>query len=78
MTETPPTPPEEKKAKTARLFEDAFILLCIVSLWPVVLGWTEPVYQVILYVALAGLIAIFIRRIRRFHAARQELEDDDG
>ena len=75
MTETPKTP-EEKKAKVARLVEDAFILLCILTLWPVILGWSGVVYEVLLYVALAGLVFIFARRIRRFRASRLELEND--
>ena len=75
MTETPQTP-EEKKAKVARLVEDAFILLCILTLWPVILGWSGVVYEVLLYAALAGLVFIFARRIRRFRASRLELEND--
>lgn len=67
--------PEEKREKRHKLIEDIFILLCIASLWPVVLGWTEPIYQYLLYVALAGLIFIFVRRIRRFHDARNALRD---
>ena len=68
---------EEKREKRHKLIEDIFILLCIASLWPVVLGWTEPIYQYLLYVALAGLIFIFVRRIRRFHDARNALRDDE-
>lgn len=71
--------PEEQEASTekrSKLIEDIFTLLCIVSLWPVVLGWTEPIYQYLLYGALAGLIYIFVRRIRRFHAARDALNND--
>ena len=67
---------EEQREKRYKLIEDLFILLCIVSLWPVVLGWTEPIYQYLLYAALAGLVFIFVRRIRRFHAARDALRDD--
>ncbi len=66
---------EEQREKRHKLIEDLFILLCIASLWPVVLGWTEPIYQYLLYAALAGLIFIFVRRIRRFHAARDALRD---
>jgi Flp pilus assembly protein TadB len=72
-----PSPtPEEKKAKVARLIEDAFILVCILTLWPVILGWTGVIYEVAMYVALAGLVFIFIRRMMRFRAARLELEGD--
>lgn len=66
---------EQQREKRHKLIEDLFILLCIASLWPVVLGWTEPIYQYLLYAALAGLIFIFVRRIRRFHAARDALRD---
>ena len=70
---------EQQREKRHKLVEDVFILLCIASLWPVVLGWTEPIYQYLLYVALAGLIFIFVRRIRRFHDARDALRDaEDG
>ena len=74
-----PTPePEDNGQKKSKLIEDLFILLCIISLWPVVLGWTEAVYQYLLYIALAGLVWIFVRRIRRFHEARDALRDGDG
>lgn len=69
---------EQQREKKHKLIEDLFILLCIASLWPVVLGWTEPIYQYLLYAALAGLIFIFVRRIRRFHAARDALRDAEG
>jgi large-conductance mechanosensitive channel len=75
MTQTPPTP-EERRAKAVRLVEDAFILLCILTLWPVILGWSGTIYEVLLYVALAGLVFIFIRRMRRFRASREELENN--
>ena len=61
-----------------RLIEAAFILLCILTLWPVILGWTGTLYEVLLYVALAGLIFIFVRRVRRFRTSRMELENDSG
>jgi uncharacterized integral membrane protein len=60
------------------LLEDIFILVCIVSLWPVVLGWQGPLYQAILYIALAGLVFIFYRRMSRFREARREVEDRRG
>jgi len=68
----PPSPDGQKKA---RLFEDIFILVSILSLWPVILGWDEPLYQFLMYVALAGLLVIFFRRLKRFRQARRELED---
>lgn len=76
MTPTPET--EDNGQKKNRLIEDLFILLCIISLWPVVLGWTEAIYQYLLYIALAGLVWIFVRRIRRFHEARDALRDGES
>ena len=70
------TPESDSKGeKKGTRIEDLFILLCIISLWPVVLGWTEAVYQFLLYLALAGLVYIFFRRMRRFHAARDDIRD---
>ncbi len=65
------------RSKRARLLEDLFILLCILTLWPVVLGWEEAIYRYVLYAALAGLVFIFVRRINRFRAAERELNDTD-
>lgn len=71
----PPPPKQDNPGRTARLLEDIFILVCILSLWPVVMGWQGPIYQVILYAALTGLVVILVRRVRRLHAARHELDD---
>ena len=77
MEDSPPPAPADDGAapgKRLRLLEDLFILVCILALWPVVLGWQHPVYEVILYIALAGLVFIFYRRINRFRDARREAE----
>lgn len=68
-----PVPDPQKKV---RLYEDIFIVLCILSLWPVILGWDEPVYEFALYVALAGLLVIFFRRMKRFRKASDQLHQD--
>ena len=60
--------------KKVRLAEDIFIILCILSLWPVILGWEEQVYEFALYVALSGLLVIFFRRVKRFKQAKGELD----
>ncbi|MBT4098965.1 MAG: hypothetical protein HOM68_29830 [Gemmatimonadetes bacterium] len=70
--ETPPPPEPENKG---RRLEDIFILVCVLALWPVVLGLDHILYEVALYGALIGLVVIFVRRVRRFHAARREVED---
>jgi len=71
MSENQPPGNGEKRSK---LFEDIFIILCILSLWPTILGWRDPFYEYLLYVALTGLIVIFFRRLKRFRQARDELD----
>ena len=68
------TSPPKKTGKHPYLLEDIFIILCILSLWPVILGWQEPIYEFILYTALVGLVVIMFRRIKRFRQARDEME----
>ena len=70
--QTPPTP-----GSKARRIEDIFILLCVASLWPVILGWDGLLYEAGLYIALAGLIFIFIRRVRRFRKASTAFDSQD-
>ncbi len=65
------TPDPQKKV---RLYEDIFIILCVLSLWPVILGWDDPVYEFALYLALAGLLVIFFRRMKRFQKAKREFD----
>ncbi|MSR83060.1 MAG: hypothetical protein EXS58_09060 [Candidatus Latescibacteria bacterium] len=60
--------------KKIRLYEDIFIVLCVLSLWPVILGWDEPAYEFALYLALAGLLVIFFRRMKRFQKAKREFD----
>ena len=68
---TTPLSPEPAR-KQRHLFEDIFIMLCIAALWPVILGWKEPLYEFLLYGALAGLVVILVRRVRRLHQAYRE------
>lgn len=56
------------------IVEDAFIILCIGALWPGILGWQHSIWDLVQYVALAGLVWILIRRIGRY---RDRREDDD-
>jgi hypothetical protein len=46
--------------------EDVFIILSILALWPTILGWDHVVYDLLRYAALAGLVLIFIRRLKRY------------
>ena len=68
------SPPRENGEKRAKLFEDIFIILCILCLWPSILRWHNPFYEYLLYVALTGLVVIFFRRLRRFRQARDEMD----
>ena len=58
-----------------RIVEDVFILLCVLSLWPVILGWRHLAYEILLYVALLGLVFILVRRVRRFAQARRDADE---
>ena len=79
MTETtpgtPPPPESQPRQKRVRLAEDIFILVCILSLWPAILGLEGAVYQAVLYVALTGLVAVFVRRVRRLTRARGHADE---
>lgn len=75
MIPSPSDPHRPDPGRRARLLEDAFIFLCILSLWPVILGWRHRVYEVLLYVALAGLVWILVRRVRRFSQARKGADE---
>lgn len=59
--------------KRIRLLEDIYIILCIMTLWPVVLRWRHPAFEYIMYVALIGLVVIFFRRVKRFRQANDDL-----
>lgn len=76
MSDLPPREGGEKSEngeKRSRLFEDIFIILCILSLWPTILNWRSSFSEYLLYVALAGLIVILFRRVKRFRQAHDEL-----
>lgn len=51
--------------------ESVFTILAILSLWPMLLGWSHPLYHVILGVELVILCALVIGKFRRF---RQEAD----
>ncbi len=50
--------------------EDFFILVSVLALWPAILGWEGWVWEVMKYAAAAGLIWIFVRRVRRYNQRR--------
>jgi hypothetical protein len=67
------SPPDDDRR--ARRMEDIFILLCVLSLWPVILGLKHFLYELLLYAALAGLIVVLVRRARRFSQARRNIDE---
>ncbi|MBM3263329.1 MAG: hypothetical protein FJY97_07880 [candidate division Zixibacteria bacterium] len=45
--------------------ETAFTILAIAALWPAILGWNHPVYQVIMGIVLVVLSALVVNKFRR-------------
>lgn len=73
MTTESPAPQEPENR--GRRLEDIFVLLSVITLWPVVMGWNHPVYQATLYLALIGLLIVLVRRVKRFNRARREADE---
>ncbi len=48
----------------SRKFENIAIVLAILSLWPRILRWNNPAFDVVLYACLGFMVLIFIRRLR--------------
>jgi len=53
-------------------FEAGFTLLAILALWPVILGWENPIYQVILSVFLVVFVVLVVQKIRRIRSMYKE------
>jgi len=53
-------------------FEAGFTLLAILALWPVILGWENPIYQVILSVFLVVFVVLVVHKIRRIRGMYKE------
>ena len=66
------------KKSPVKLGEDIFILVCIFTIWPKILGWRGVVFDVLLYTALVGLVIIFVRRIKRIRAESEQNERSAG
>ena len=64
------TPPPIEPENKGRRLEDIFILLCVLTLWPVVLGLDHVLYEITLYGALIGLVVVLVRRVRRLISVR--------
>lgn len=57
------------------LLEDAFIIISIAALWPGILGWEGVIWDVVQFGALAGLVWILMRRVKRYKAKGEEVEE---
>ena len=68
----------KEKRSPARLAEDIFILVCIFTLWPKILGWRGIFFDALLYIALIGLVIIFVRRIKRIRTESEQREREMG
>lgn len=53
---------------TKEILEAGFTILAILALWPVILGWENPAYQVVLGVILVVFIALVVQKFRRIRA----------
>ncbi len=47
------------------LAEAVFTILAIASLWPAILGWNHPIYQVALVIVLTVLVILVVGKFRR-------------
>ena len=48
------------------VLEEVFIVLSIFAIWPGILGWEGWVWEAVKYVAVIGLIWIFVRRMKLY------------
>lgn len=53
---------------TREKLEAGFTILAILALWPVILGWENPLYQVALGVILVIFIVLVAQKFRRIRA----------
>lgn len=53
---------------TREKLEAGFTILAILALWPVILGWDNPAYQVVLGVILVVFVALVAQKFRRIRA----------
>lgn len=48
--------------RAIEIVETVAIFLAIFSLWPVILGWQHGAWKIFMYVMLAAMAAVFVRR----------------
>lgn len=59
------------------LWETLVIFFGIFALWPKILGWAGRIWDLLLVLSLLLLLAVFIRRIRRFNAEIRKYTKDN-
>jgi len=57
---------------TREKLEAGFTILAIFALWPFILGWENPVYQVVLGVILVVLLVLVAQKFRRIRSIYNE------
>jgi len=73
MNPYPSTPsPPGRWSKPSIIVEDILIVLSIGALWFTVLDLSGPIYFVIQLAALGAMIAVFVRRLRRFKKTEED------
>ena len=56
--------------------EDVLVILCILPLWPFILGYRGLAWQGLLYATVVLLLVILYRRWKRARAALEAIEKD--
>ena len=59
------------------IWETVAIFFAIVAMWPLVLRWEGPIFQVLLYLALLVMIVVFVRRWKKFHRLFERKRDEE-
>ena len=67
-------PPRSRRQRMWIYVEDALIVLSLLSLWPKVLRMRDPIWDHLLFVALAVLVIIMCLRLRRLLTARRKAQ----
>ena len=61
--------------KNYEILETVAIFLAILSLWPRILGWPHIAWKVFMYVMLAAMVWVFVRRVCRYRQMVREQRD---
>ena len=65
------------RPKGLPVWETIAIFVAIASLWPAyILGWAEPVWQWLSYLALGVMLCVFVRRTMAFRRLAREAQQE--